>query len=514
MKQNQQKSIIIIISLATIILHFLSGPGFEYQRDELLYFSFCRHLDFGYATEPPLTGFMAFIAKGLFGYSLFAVRFFPSILSGMLIYLSTLIAKELYGNFRAQLISAVGVGTSTFLVMIYGAFTPYCFDIFFWTLTIYFLIRFLKTNSNSYLLLIGATTGVAFLNKYSILFLLFSILAVIRFTKHRKVIIDRYFYYAVLIFFIVASPNIIWQIKHHLPVINHMIELNNSQLSNVSRISFLIEQLILLLPCTFIILPGIFFFLINKQFKEFRLLISISALVIIMFFILRGKSFYTAGLYPFLIVTGALFLKKAVRNRFIFYAIFFVFLALSILLLPLGLPVFRPQKMISYYDNFAKITGADLLRKDEDGKNRSLPQIQADMLGWNEITELTSKAWEQVENKDDCFIFCTNYGQAGAISIIGRKYGLPEPVSFSESFKYWLPLKFKNDIKEIIYVISSDALESGNFRDTKAFFSEMTEIGTVTNSMAVEYNTKIYIFKHPKSDFNDFWKGQISPYTK
>ena len=125
-----------------------------------------------------------------------------------------------------------------------------------------------------------------------------------------------------------------------------------------------------------------------------------------------------------------------------------------------------------------------------------------------------SRAWEQVENKNNCFIFCTNYGQAGAISIIGGKYGLPEPVSFSESFKYWFPLKFKNEIHEIIYVISTDALESGNFRDTKYFFNEMIEIGSVENRMAIEYGTKIILFRNPKSDFNDFWKGQISPYLK
>jgi hypothetical protein len=398
--------------------------------------------------------------------------------------------------------------------MIYGAFTPYCFDIFFWTLTIYFLIRFLKTNANSYLLILGAIAGVAFLNKYSILFLLFSILMVIRFTKHKKVIIDKYFYYAVFIFFIIASPNIIWQFSHHLPVINHMIELNKSQLVNVNRISFLIEQLILLLPCTFIILPGIVFFLRDKQSKDFRFLLAISAFVFFLLFILRGKSFYTAGLFPFLIVTGALFLEKTVKNRYVFYAVFLVYMTLSALLLPLGLPVFNPEKMVSYYDNFKKVLGIDLLRKDEDGNYRSLPQIDADMLGWNEITEITSRAWEQVENKNNCFIFCTNYGQAGAISIIGEKYGLPEPVSFSESFKYWLPLKFKNEIHEIIYVISTDALESGNFRDTKYFFNEMIEIGSVENRMAIEYGTKIILFRNPKSDFNDFWKGQISPYLK
>lgn len=512
MTKRYQKLTIFIIGLTTVLLHFLPGSPFEYHRDELLYFSLCNHLDFGYATVPPLTGFMAFIAKSIFGYSLFAIRFFPAILSGILIYLSSLIAKELNGNFHSQLITSIGVGTSMFLAMIYGVFTPICFDIFFWTLTIYFLIRFIKTSSNFYLLILGATIGIAFLNKYSIVFLLISILAVIPFTKHRKVFLNKFLYFGALICFLIASPNIVWQLSHHLPVINHMKELNDSQLVNVNRLVFLIEQLILLLPYTLIILPGIVFFLINKQFKEFRLLLSISSVVILLFFILRGKSFYTAGLFPLFIVIGALFIERTIKSRFVFNSIFIIFLFLSLLMLPLSVPIFKPPKMVSYYDNFAKITGGDFLRRDEDGNYRSLPQINADMLGWKEITELTRKAWDQVKNKDNCFIFCTNYGQAGAISIIGKSFGLPEPVSFSESFRFWFPLQFKNEIDEIIYVIGTDALNSGNFNDTKKFFNEMIEIGSVGNRMAIEYNTKIFLFRNPRSNFNDFWKGQIRPY--
>ena len=30
--------------------------------------------------------------------------------------------------------------------------------------------------------------------------------------------------------------------------------------------------------------------------------------------------------------------------------------------------------------------------------------------------------------------------------------------------------------------------------------------------MAIEYNTKVFLFKNPKADFNEFWKGQIGPY--
>jgi len=55
------------------------------------------------------------------------------------------------------------------------------------------------------------------------------------------------------------------------------------------------------------------------------------------------------------------------------------------LLLPPGLPVFYSEKMISYYDKLTGIMGVDLLRKDEGGNYRSLPHINADMLGWNEI---------------------------------------------------------------------------------------------------------------------------------
>ncbi len=504
--------IIAFIGLINVVLHLLPSFNFEYHRDELLYFSLCNHLDFGYATTPPLIGFMAFISKSIFGYSVFSIRFFPAIFSGLLVYLTSMISKELNGNFRSQLISAIGIVGTMFLVMIYGVFTPYFFDIFLWTLTIYLIIKFVKTKSGNYLLALGIAIGLSFLNKYSIVFFIVSALLVLPFTKHRNIFSNKFFYWALVISVLISSPNIIWQVYHHFPVINHMKELNESQLANVNRLEFIVGQLILLLPFTFVILPGIIFFLVNKQLKDFRFLLSISAVVIILFLILRGKSFYTSGIYPFLIVVGALFVDKVVVNKYVFSTVLFILIIMSVSLLPLNLPVFKPQQMIGYFDSFANITGVDLLRKDEDGNYRKLPQVNADMLGWNEISEKTNKAWTMVEDKNKCFIFCTNYGQAGAISIIGKKYGLPEPISFSDAFRFWLPREFKNNIDEIIYVVGVDAINSGNFKDTKEFFQEMIEIGQVDNCLAIEYNTKVYLFKKPNNNFNEFWKGQINGY--
>jgi hypothetical protein len=57
-----------------------------------------------------------------------------------------------------------------------------------------------------------------------------------------------------------------------------------------------------------------------------------------------------------------------------------------------------------------------------------------------------------IPDKKTCFIYGENYGYAGAITIIGKKYGLPEAVSFSESFRYWIPRNIKPEINSVIYI--------------------------------------------------------------
>jgi hypothetical protein len=510
MKNYYRYLILALIGAINMSLHMFPGYIFEYHRDELLYFSLCNHLDFGYATTPPLVAYLAFLSKSIFGYSVFSVRFFPALFSGFVAFLTAMIAKELKGGFKSQVLSAIGVIGSLFLVTIFGVFTPYFSDVFFWTLIIFLIIKFINSKNNKILILLGITIGFSVLNKYNVLFLITAILLVIPFTIHRKIFTNKFFYYVLFLALIIASPNIIWQITHHFPVINHMKELKESQLDNVTRMEFIIEQLIFLLPFTFIVLPGIIFFLIEKQLKEYRFLISVSGVVLLLFLLLKGKSFYTAGLFPFLIVAGALFLEKVFARKYLFFSVAGVLVILSALLLPLGLPLFKPIKMVHYFDAFASVTGADFLRKDEDGNYRKLPQVYADMLGWNEIAEKTSEAWMQIEDKNNSFIFCANYGQAGAISVIGNKYNLPEPLSFSESFQYWLPKVFENEITELVYIIGTDAMDSGNFKDLNNFFNERIEIATVENPLAIEYGTKIYLFRNPKSDFNEFWKGQTS----
>ena len=76
-------------------------------------------------------------------------------------------------------------------------------------------------------------------------------------------------------------------------------------------------------------------------------------------------------------------------------------------------------------------------------------------------------------DKNAAFIYCENYGQAGAITIIGKKYGLPEAVSFNESFLYWFPEKFDPDITSFIYI--NDELGD----DVQQLFGKITKVGSI-----------------------------------
>jgi hypothetical protein len=151
----------------------------------------------------------------------------------------------------------------------------------------------------------------------------------------------------------------------------------------------------------------------------------------------------------------------------------------------------------------ARVTKNDAVRRYENNRYNPLPQDYADMLGWDELAAATHNAWLQVEHKDQCIIYAENYGQAGAVTILGKKYNLPEAISFSDNYRYWIPETFGSEITELIYIND----EPG--KDIKMLFENIREIGGVENPLAREFGTKVYLCTKPKSSFNMFWKTTV-----
>ena len=493
--------IIVLIALLSVIIHLLVANNLEYHRDELLYFSLGMHPAAGYNSVPPLTGWIAWIIQNIFGYSVFAVRLFPAILGGALIILVASLARELGGSGYAAFLSSVGLLISIFFQRTYFLFQPVHIEIFLWTLIIYLIVKYINSKNENLLILLGAVAGIAVLNKYLAGLLLLGLLVIIPFTEYRYVFKKKKFLIGIAVGFLVFLPNLMWQIYNGFPVFRHMSELYDTQLVHMDAPLFLTEQLLSPFTGSVITVAGLIFFLTSGRMKNFRFLGLLSLFVIIGLMFLKGKSYYTLGVFPLLIGSGAVAYEQWISRNLIRVLFPLILILFSLPVVPIGIPVFKTAGLIEYFKVQDDKYGIDLGRRFEDGTIHSLPQDYADMLGWMELTSIADSAYRMVRDKDACIIYAENYGQAGAITVIGKKYGLPEAISFSESFQYWYPERFDPEITSVIYINDE---EPGD--DVKALFSKVTRVGSISNPHAREFGTAVYLFEEPTQSFNKFWE--------
>jgi hypothetical protein len=494
-----KKYLIPLLCVFNVILHLLSMRYLEFHRDELLYFSLSNHLALGYASVPPFIGFMAFLAKSIFGFSMFSVKIFPALLSGLFVYLGSRIAKELGGNFYAQILTIIALICTPLGLRAFTLFQPVAFDVFFWTLIYFVILKFINTNQNKWLYILGLVIGIALLNKYLIILQLFSLIAILPFTKHRTLFWKPQFYYTMLIALLIASPNIYWQFTNDTPLFTHLSTLEETQLQYVSKSTFLIEQVLLYFTSFFIAAIGFVYLFYQSPKKQLWLFTISGFIVILSLLFMGGKAYYAAGVYPFFIAAGSVFISVKLSKIWSKLILIIGLVILILPILPFGIPFLSPKQLTNYFDKMEEM-GLDIGRIHEDGNKHPLPQDFADMIGWYEIAALSKEAYDSVTDKKACAIFGANYGIAGAVALINEKYDMPEPVSFSDSYQYWIPEKFEPDITSLIYI--NDELGS----DVEALFEDIKVVGRINDPYSRQKGVTVYLCQNPRRSFNEFWK--------
>jgi 4-amino-4-deoxy-L-arabinose transferase-like glycosyltransferase len=496
-----------LIAIFNVIFHMLFYNTLGFHRDELLYFSLGQHLSAGYASVPPFIGFIAWIVIHTLGYSLLAARLIPFLLSGIMILLIAAITREMKGGNYAQIIVAIAFTVTPFNLRCFSLFQPVCFDMFFWSMVFYLLLRWINTKEDKFLILLGPVVGIGLINKYTIALELFCLLVVLLFTSYREVFKRKAFYEAVIIGLLIFMPNLIWQFLHDLPFVTHMKALNDSQLVHVSRISFFSDQLFIGLMGMLLIIPGIVYLLRSKTLHAYRPLLLACLLAVFVLALLRGKSYYTIGMFPFWIAAGGVYWESILKRTFTKILILFTIVLFSLPFIPVGLPVFKAEKLVKYFAWTKENLGLGMVLRWESGNYHPLPQDYADMLGWDELAAITSRAYNQVPDKQSVMIYAENYGEAGAVMVLGKEYGLLNPTCFSESFLYWIPRNPPYEIVSLIYI--NDKLGE----DIKNLFTECHEVDSIRNPLSREFSTGVWLCTKPKSSFNNFWKLKAKQVT-
>jgi hypothetical protein len=505
MKWIQQNKLIVFLALLKVVLPYvLQSSVYELHRDEFLYLAEGHHMAWGYMEVPPVLSVFAWLTN-LVGNGFFWVRLWPSLFGAATFILTAKIVTSLGGkNFAIFLV---------FLPFIFGVylrvfflFQPNAPEIFFWTLIAYSTIRFVQTKSNTWLYVLGLGIALGMMSKYSVAFFTISVFLALLLTGHWRIFLNKHYWYAMLIAFIIFLPNLLWQYNHQFPVVHHMKELQRTQLQYVSPGEFLKDQLLMNLPCVFTWLVGLWFVLTSRKAGMYRFIGVSYLIVVILFLITHGKNYYTLGVYPPLLAFGSYSIERLTmyRRRVLRYVMVTFTLILGMLLVPVLLPVFAPEKLAAFYHKTGiEKTGA---LKWEDLKNHPLPQDFSDMLGWEEMARKVSIAYEKLDSneKKQTLLFCDNYGQGGAVNYYAVKYHLPPAYSDNASFLYWLPANIH--IHNLLLV--TDDTNEMQHPFIKNFTSAVVS-DSVTNPFAREKGDLIIMLKNANDAFNKMFSEKI-----
>lgn len=496
-------SLVLLIAAMSLLIHWFTYDILGFHRDELLYLALGRHMAAGFWSNPPMIGLISLVSQLLPGDPLLTTRIFPAIAGAVLIVIVGLITRELGGGIYAQVFACLSIALSLLMLRGFSMLQPVPFDILFWTLILYWLLRYINTGKPVFLILMGIGFGLGIMNKYMVLFLALGMMVAVTLTPNRKLWINKYTWYAALIALILVIPNLIWQYNHGFPVINHMTELRDNQLVNVKRANILIDQLLMFTFSSLVWLAGLFFLLFSSKAKNHRVFGFVYLVVMLMFVILRGKSYYSAGLYPFLFAAGGVCWESILKSAKLKVIGLSLVLLLSALSVPMGIPVMSVEKLASLYARIPPYLGGEALLRWEDGKMHPLPQDFADMLGWEELADIVIRASDTIADKNRIVIYAENYGQAGAIDHFGKPYGLPEVVSFSDNYLMWIPDSLPPE-RDLLFYVNDELGE-----DVDSLFAQCDSIGSVTNVNAREYGTSVYLCRSPKENFNRFWIDRV-----
>lgn len=501
---NRNNRLLYFLALLKIVIpYLLQNNVYEPHRDEFLYLAEGHHMAWGFMEVPPMLSVFAWLTH-LFGDGMFWIKLWPSLFGAATFIVAGRMVLSLGGKAFSILL--------LFLPFIFGAylrvfflFQPNAPEIFFWTMIIYSIVRFIQTQKNKWLYLFGISVGLGMLSKYSVAFITVSILLGLLFTKNRTIFANKHFWYASLTGFLIFLPNLLWQYNRHFPVTHHMQELQQTQLQYINPSDFLKDQLLMNIPCVFIWITGLLYVSFSSE-KRFRFLGWAYAIVIILFLIGHGKSYYALGVYPALFAFGAFQLEQLTSRKvkFLRYALVLVPAVLGVLMIPVMLPIYPPQQLADFYEKMGtKNTGA---LKWEDLKDHPLPQDFSDMLGWEEMAQKMSKAYQMLDSteKQHTILFCDNYGMAGAVTFYAKKYHLPEAYSDNASFLYWLPDTMHIDN---LLLITDDQNEMQH--DFVKDFSYAVVTDSVTNPFAREHGDLIILLKGANEKFNQFFKEKI-----
>jgi hypothetical protein len=374
------------------------------------------------------------------------------------------------------------------------------FDLFFWALTAYLLVRIVAGGGPRLWLILGVVLGLGLLNKISVLWLGAGVAVGLLLSPERRALRTPWPWAAAGIAAALFTPHLLWQIRQGWPTIEFIRNATGDKMVHVAPLDFLAGQVDMMLPFTLPLwLGGLAFLFLHPAGRKYRLLgwIYLTAFLILM---LSGSSRagYLAPAYTWLFAAGGVGAERLLaRPRLASIPDVAVALLLvgGAIVAPLAMPILPVETYIRY----ARALGEEP-STEERKELGELGQFYADMHGWPEIVATLAGVHGRLppEEQAGVRVFAPDYGVAGAVDLLGRKQGLPAAISGHNTYWLWGPRGW--DGRVLIYV-------GGSEEGLRARFETVERAATIEcgRCMPYENHRPVWICRGLRGPVGEAW---------
>ena len=448
------------IALVQVAVLLATSTSYGYHRDELYFIVAGGHPALGYPDQPPLVPLLCWAMNAIAPGSLFLLRTPSALAAGATTLLAGLVAREVGGGRDAQLIAAACTAVSGFSLAVAHLVSTTTFDMLSTTVFGWLAVRATVRREGAPLLLAGLVVGVGCLAKPQVGLVAIAMVGAVALLGPRSLLRNRWAAAGALCALGLAAPYIVWQASHGWPQATVASNIAGSQ--EGGRVGFLPFQLVMVSP----VLIGVWIAGLAAPFRQtslrdLRFIPAGYALLALAYIIGNGHAYYLASLYPLLLGLGAPSTARWLRGHSgRRTALVVAILASAAINAVIALPLL-PER---------DLQGSVVM---------ALNPAQGETVGWPRFVQTVAGAWRRLPPavRRHTALFTANYGEGGAIDLLGARYGLPRAFSGHNGFSEW-GIPPSTDTHAIVTGFETTA-------ELRPYLSHCTTLATVHNGVGL-----------------------------
>jgi 4-amino-4-deoxy-L-arabinose transferase-like glycosyltransferase len=378
------------------------------------------HPAFGYPDQPPIVPLICWTMHSLAPGSLQVLRTPSALAAAATTVLAAMVAREIGGNARAQVVAALCTAVSGFALAVGHFVTTTTFDMLSTTVLGWLAIRAVRRGSGASVLAAGVAVGIGMEAKPQVGLVALVMAATLLAVGPRAPLRSWWGAGGMLAAVALAAPYLIWQQQHGWPQLT--VAHNIAGSAESGRAGFVPFQLVMVSP---VLVPvwvaGLLAPFRRDALRSLRFIPLAYGVLAAVYLVGDGKAYYLASLYPILLGLGALPTVEWAAGRPGRRWTVGIAIGLSALIsAPLALPLLPVRDL----------QGSIVMAINPD---------QGETVGWPRFVQTINDAWRAIPaaERRQTAIFTGNYGEAGAVDLLGPRLGLPRAYSGHNGFSEW-----------------------------------------------------------------------------